>query len=69
MFESLTPDERAMAIGVDEEFWSRIVVKASHLRGKKFIRGQKRFRGRIFIPIEFWRNFVSIFRDSTYFIR
>lgn len=53
MFESLTPDEKAMAIGVDEEFWSRIVVKASHLQGKKFIRGQKRFRGRIFIPIEF----------------
>lgn len=64
-----------MAIGVDEEFWSRIVVKTSHLRGKKFIRSEKRFRGRIFIPIskEFLGNFYLLLiylpqHDSTYFI-
>lgn len=63
--------KKAMPIGVDEEFWSRIVVKASHLRGKKFIRGEKRFRGRIFIPT--WIEFLGESRIYlpwfSYFIR
>lgn len=58
MFESLTPGKKAIVIGVDKEFWPRIVVEASHSRGKKFIRREISWKNFIFFP-----TFDQIFEE------